>query len=197
MNLDWRYSEGGYEIDVAKNRTVKQFLDMDVPQGKEHLLMIANDMVPMPTTVRMVTDPGDLIFCQSMGNEGRLNHVGDKNFSAACWRGHAKVLQSFGPPWFRMGHTGDILDQTYCDCSFFKDRAQEQGFDARQVGIIGHEQRCILVPDQSAPTEKWVMFWPSQWPAQETLHPGLPMAAPGHTCPPNKCPPQKKTVGKL
>jgi len=195
--VDWRYSEGGYEIDVAKNRSVMKFLAEDVPRGKEYLLMIANDMVPMPTTFNILTEPGDLIYCQSMGNEGRLDHHGDKNFSAACWRGHAKVLQSFGPPWFRMGHTGDRTSQTYCDCGYFKDRAQEQGYDGRQVGIIGHEQRCILTP-HGEDIQKWSMIWPSGWPLGDVFASTQPkttaaqsLATPVTPCP---CPCPKPAV---
>ena len=160
--LDWYYSSGSYEIDVAKNKIVKQFLDVDVPKGKEYLLAIANDMVPMPTTVNILTDDRPLVYCQSMGNEGRLDHHGNRNFSSACWRAHVGVLKAMAQPWFKMGHTGDRLEQTYCDCLYFKDNAQEAGYDGYQVGVIGHEQRCILIPH---PEEqgKWQMFWPSQW----------------------------------
>lgn len=164
--IEWRYSEGSYEIDVGKNRVIKQFLEYDITTGKEYLLMIANDMIPVQSTINIITDPRDLIYCQSMGNNGRLDHNGDKNFSAACWRASAKVLRSFGPPWFRMGHSGDITEQTYCDCLYFKDRAQEQGYDGYQVGIIGHEQRCILLPHHED-SKKWEMIWSNGWPAKE------------------------------
>lgn len=165
--IDWKYSEGNYEIDVGKNRVVEQFLRDDVSRGKEYLLMIANDMIPLESTVNILTAPGDLVYCQSMGNEGRLDHHGDKQFSAACWRAHKSILSSFGPPWFRMGHTGDRTAQTYCDCAYFKDRAQEKGYDGRQVGVIGHEQRCILIPHTEK--GKWAMLWTSAWPKTAIL----------------------------
>ena len=102
-----------------------------------------------------------------MGNEGRLDHYGDKQVSGACFRAHKDVLQSFGPPWFRMGHTGDRTAQTYCDCSYFKDRCQEQGFDGREVGKIGHEQRIILLPHHEEPYKRWEVLWPSHWNERE------------------------------
>ena len=160
--LDWYYGEQSYDVDVTKNRIIQKFLATDVSRGKEYLLCIANDMVPVPSTNNILTQEGNLLYCQSMGNEGRMDHVGDKNFSAACWRAHTKVLQSMTPPWFKNGRTGDCTAQTYCDCVYFKDRAQEQGYDGKQVGIIGHEQRCIIVP-HSTEQGKWEMFWPSSW----------------------------------
>jgi hypothetical protein len=171
FKVDWKYSEPSYEIDVVKNRIIVRYLQQDVPNGKEYLFCIANDMVPMQSTINILTAPGPLVYCQSMGNEGRVDHFGDKSFSAACWRAHSQVLQSFGPPWFRVGHTGDRTSQTFCDCLYFKDRAQEKGWDGTQVGFVGHEQRCILIPHPDEPNKKWQMFWPTAWNEKEILKP--------------------------
>ena len=64
MKVDWRYGQSGYELDVAKNRNIDQFLKEDVPKGKEYLLMIANDMIPLKTTKKILTEEGPLLYCQ-------------------------------------------------------------------------------------------------------------------------------------
>ena len=113
MKVDWRYGVGDYEIDVARNRNVKLFLDEDVPRGKE-------------------------------------------------------VLRSFGPPWFRMGHSGDMMTRTHCECNYFRDRANEVGFDGKMAGIIGHRASCVLLPDGK---ERWKMMFPFRFNYQEICNP--------------------------
>jgi hypothetical protein len=157
MNVDWRFGLSDYEIDVARNRNVKEFLERDVPAGKQYLLMIDDDMVPVRETNAILAAPGEMVFCGHCSKEGVTAHLGDKNFTAACFRASARLLQSFGPPWFRMGHSGDLLQRTYCECNYFRDRANEVGFDGKMVGVVGHKASCVLLPDGK---DKWKMFFP-------------------------------------
>lgn len=160
MGVDWRFGIGDYEIDVARNLNVIRFLDEDVPRGKEYMFMLNDDMVPLLETKPILEVPGDIVYCGSVANYGRKDHFGDKEFSGACFRVHRKVFQSFGPPWFKVGHSGDVTKRTYCDCNYFRDRANDNGFDSKMVGIVGHSQRCILIPDGP---DKWKMIWPNAW----------------------------------
>ena len=153
---------------MARNRNVKLFLDEDVPRGKEFLLMIDDDMVPVVETKPILTLPGDMIFCGHCSKEGNTAHYGDKNFTAACFRVSVKVLRSFGPPWFRMGHSGDMMTRTHCECNYFRDRANEVGFDGKMAGIIGHRASCVLLPDGK---ERWKMMFPFRFNYQEICNP--------------------------
>lgn len=159
VGMDWRYGVSDYEIDVARNKNIQKFLAEDVPKGKKYLLMINDDMVPLPESTPILTEDGDLVYLASSSSRGTIEHLGDKNFSSACWRASAELLQSFGPPWFRVGHSGDVCDRTYCDCMYFKDRAQEAGFDAKMVGIVGHRVNIILHPDPDNPAGMWKFLW--------------------------------------
>jgi hypothetical protein len=157
--VQWVYGEQQYDIDVTKNRIVQQFL----ATNKEHLLCIANDMVPLATTEPILNEPGDLVYCESLASGGKLIHSGDYNFNAACFRVHRKVLELMKPPWFKMGATADRTQQTYCDCNHFIRTAIDAGFDCKSIGTIGHEQRMILIPDPEKPREKWKVIFPNQW----------------------------------
>jgi hypothetical protein len=157
MGVSWRYGLGDYEIDVARNRNVKAFLDCDVAAGKQYLLMIDDDMVPVRETRPILTLPGDMLYCGHTSKDGQVTHFGDKNFSSACFRVSAALLQSFGPPWFRMGHSGDLLQRTHCECNYFRDRANEAGYDGQMAGIVGHKTQCVLLPDGK---DKWKMLFP-------------------------------------
>ena len=158
-NVAWMYGEQMHEIAVTKNRIVKTFLATEY----DYLLCIANDMVPLGTTVKILTEPGDLLYCESISAPGRLDHTGDYNLNAACWRASRKVLETVPAPWFKMGHSADGTQQTYCDCSYFCRNASDAGFDSKSVGEIGHEQRMILIPDATEPKTKWQAIFPGQW----------------------------------
>ena len=162
MGVEWRYGISDYEIDVARNRNILRFLAEDVPRGKQYLLSINDDMVPIGETSPILTADGDLVYCASPGNQGTVDHYGDRQLSGACWRASARLLKSFGPPWFRLGHSGDLTERTYCDCNYFRDRCNDAGFDARMVGHIGHAMRCVLVPDPEDPSKRWRLVWPRQ-----------------------------------
>ena len=145
--IDWRYGISNYEIDVARNQNIRKFLEDDVPRGKEYLLSINDDMVPVRETAAILSDDGEVVYCGNVGHNGTRDHFGDGQFSSACFRLSARLLQSMEPPWFRVGHSGDVLRRTYCDCFFFKDRLDAAGIVPRMVGIVGHAVRCILLPD--------------------------------------------------
>ena len=158
--VNWTYGDQSYSIDVTKNRIVKSFLAM---KDFDTLLCIANNMVPLGTTKNILEASGDLVYCESISAPGRLDHQGDYQFNAACFRAHRKVLEAMTPPWFQMGKTADCTQQTYCDCNHFLRRSVDAGYDSRSVGQIGHEQRMILVPDEKEPKTKWRAIFPSQW----------------------------------
>jgi hypothetical protein len=153
--LDWRYGISDYEIDVARNKNVLEFLKSD----KQYLLMINHDMVPLPETNAILTADGDVVYCGSYSSRGTPDHIGDKQFNSACWRVHRRVFESFGPPWFRVGHSGDVTERTYCDCNYFKDRCNDAGFDSHMVGLIAQRVEIVLFPDPADPASKWKFFW--------------------------------------
>ena len=109
--VNWTYGEAQYEIDVTKNRIVKNFL---ANKAFDYLLCIAHDMVPLGDTQNILTAPGDLLYCESLMSGGRLTHSGDYRFNAACFRVHRRVLEAMKAPWFKMGqhrrwHPADLL----------------------------------------------------------------------------------------
>ena len=157
--LVWGYGQQNYAVDVTKNRIIKDFLATKF----DTLLCIANDMVPIKTTDNILTAEGDLVYCESYSAGGRMQHQGDYNFNAACFRASRKVLEAMGAPWFAMGHSADRTVETYCDCNHFCRKAAEAGYDSKSVGHIGHEQRMILLPDEEKPREKWKVIFPHQW----------------------------------
>jgi hypothetical protein len=155
---DWRYGSGEYGYNVARNQSITRFLREDVPKGKTHLLMLDHDMVPLPdqTTDAILTEPGDMLYCGFVGRAASHGHKGQGDFGFACCRLSAGLLEKVGYPWSR-----DRVDggrRTQCECAFFRWRAATIGESPRMVGIVGHEQTCILLPTD---TELgWAVAWP-------------------------------------
>ncbi|MCX5675396.1 MAG: hypothetical protein NTX87_10360 [Planctomycetota bacterium] len=145
----WRYGSPECPVDVARNQTVKRFLEED--KEFDCLLMIDADMVPLAETEPILSVAGDVVFCGYVGAEGAAGHVGDANFGAACCRLSRRALEGISPPWFRFTTNAAHTVRTACECAHFRARAHGIGAEIRQVGIVGHLQPVILVPGPEGP----------------------------------------------
>ena len=153
---DWRYGSGEYGYNVARNQSITRFLGEDVPAGKTHLLMLDHDMVPIAETNAILELPGDLLYCGFVGRCASKGHKGHGDFGWACSRISAELLSRVGYPWSR--DTIEDGRRVECECTFFRKRAAALGAKPRMVGIVGHEQTCILLPTE---TELgWAVAWP-------------------------------------
>ena len=155
--LDWRYGSSEYGVDTIHNQNITRFLREDVPRGKTDLLSIDADMVPLPETDAILSEPGNLLYCGHVGRYGSRGHKGDGDFSIGCYRASADLLELMGPPWVQTIVAGGV--RVHCECNFFRHRAAQEGAVARQAGIIGHEQRCILIPTNT--DLGWAVAWPT------------------------------------
>jgi len=157
---DWRYGSGEYGYNVARNQSITRFLREDVPAGKTHLLMFDHDMVPLPATDAILTEPGDMLYCGFVGRAASHGHKGPGDFGFACSRLSGRLLDQMGYPWSVDRIEGGRRVQ--CECAFFRKRAEAAGATPRMVGIVGHEQTCILLPTE---TELgWAVAWPQDLP---------------------------------
>lgn len=154
--LDWRYGSQDYGIDHARNQNIRRFLREDVPRGKTHLLSIDSDMVPVGDTAEILIAQGELVYCGYVDRWGSRGHVGQGDFGAACFRASAELLARMPDPWFQMRYRDGR--RVSCECSYFHQMAQQAGAESRQVGIIGHQQTCVLVP--AATESGWSLQWP-------------------------------------
>ncbi len=146
--LDWRYGSQDYGIDNARNQNVRRFLAQHVPSGKTHLLMIDHDMVPIAASEPILSSEGDLLYCGYVDRFGSPGHHGAGNFGAACFRASARLLAAMADPWFQMLYS---QGRRYaCECTGFRVAAAALGYEAQMVGIVGHEQRCVLFPGPDA-----------------------------------------------
>lgn len=155
---DWRYGSGEYGYNVARNQSITRFLREDVPSGKTHLLMFDHDMVPLPQSEAILTEPGEMLYCGFVGKEASHAHYDDGDFGWACSRISAELLGKVGYPWSQ-----DIIKdgrRIECECNFFRKKAIAAGESSRMVGIVGHEQTGIIVPNPAA-KHGWSIMWPS------------------------------------
>jgi hypothetical protein len=150
--LDWRYGSEVYGIDLARGQNINRFLEFDVPKGKTHLLCIDHDMIPLIETNKILTSPGDLIYCGYCGRMGSPGHYGDDDFGCACFRVSAKLLMTMQKPYFQTTVVDDV--RTECECKYFLKKTQ----GAKMVGTIGHLQECILIPTPQT-TNGWSLAW--------------------------------------
>jgi hypothetical protein len=158
QGIAWRYGSQDYGIDHARNQNVRRFLAEDAPRGKAFLLMVDHDMVPTPETVSILTTPGNLLYCGYADRYGTPGHYGDEAFGAACFRASAELLAAMPDPWFKMGYVDGR--RVACECGFFRMRAKGLGYQSQMVGIIGHEQRCVLLPDEHG---GYALHWPPEF----------------------------------
>jgi hypothetical protein len=155
-DLSWRYGVSLQPIAVGRNQNVKRFLDEDVPKGYEYLLMVDDDMVPLEETEPILTAEGDLLYCAYPNKFGGIDHWGDGTLCSGFIRMSAKLLQQLKAPYFRTGHSGDLMQYTGCDCNFMKDRASELEIQSKMVGVVGHLQKLVLMCDPTT-KDKWIM----------------------------------------
>jgi len=150
----WKYGSEDYGIDNARNQNCERFLADDV--GKSHLMMIDHDMVPVTSTSAIFTATEELVYCGYADRYGSKGHYGDGDFGAACFKVSRDLLITMGMPWFatRSIHS----HRQNCECNFFRVKAATFGIIPRMVGVVGHQQRCILLPDPKPPG--WRIAWP-------------------------------------
>jgi hypothetical protein len=161
--LDWSYSSSEFGIDVARNQTVNRFLQEQVPKGKQYLMMIDADMVPVVDTHRIISADGDLVWCGYTEEPPAKGHYGEGDFGAACFRASASLLSRMQQPWFKMKYDGCLGRRLACECSYFAACARGQGVEPRMVGIIGHARRCIMFPTPET-TLGWKICFPHELP---------------------------------
>jgi len=169
---EWRYGPETHPVYVARNQVVHRFLTEDT--AKQHLVMIDAALVPIAGqtgtgpdlgTARVLTEPGEVVYCGYYGRYGTAGHHLD--FGCGCFRASRRVYEAMPPPWFDFGYDRTLTQKTECECARFAQRlsslslppasglAEPGGVDGpagshpvvpRQVGIIGRLTELIVVP---------------------------------------------------
>ena len=140
---EWRYGPETHPVYVARNQVVNRFLAEDTT--KQYLVMIDAPLVPIRgQTVRVLTEPGDVVYCGYFGRYGTAGHYG--NFGCGCFRASRRVYESLPPPWFDFGYDATLTQKTQCECARFANRLQVAGVEPLQVGVIGRLTELVLIP---------------------------------------------------
>lgn len=167
-DLPWRFGSQEYGIACARNQNCNQFLREDVPQGKTHLLMIDDDMVPLPETDMILRIPTSLAYCGYLDRGASKGHVGHDDFGAACMLVSSDtLLRMKGPPWFVMQYDTSHARRTDCECNHFRRLAASAGITPVMVGVVGHLQSCVLVPNIQSQQGRYKILWPWELDAQK------------------------------
>jgi len=152
-----------YDICLARRQCLANFLRSDVPAGYTHLVQIDEDMVPVESSERILTEPGDLVYCGYRGRHGQKGHYGDNDFGCGCCRISAALAEAVRPDMalsFRF-----ILDEAgtgvaACECDVFRRLAGALGYTSRMVGVVGHLVEMIAVPTPDG-DEQVRLRWPA------------------------------------
>ena len=153
---DWRYSSRDYDVGEVRNQAVTRFLREDVPKGKRYLLLMDDDMVPVDSTDAILSAEGPLVFCGSAGPFGTRGHYGDGDFGENFCRMYAGLLQRMKYPYFKTHYENGV--RVHCDGHAFNAQAKGLGFDSQMIGLVGHQQTCILLPTET--DLGWAVAWP-------------------------------------
>lgn len=145
-----------YDVCTARRQSLAHFLAVDVPAGATHLVMLDDDMVPVPTTERILTADGDLAYCGYAGRGGRPGHYGDDDFGCACCRISAELACKIDiPTSFDFGFDATRTSVLKCECQVFRDQARRLGYESRMVGVIGHCVNIVIVPTDNGVIQRW------------------------------------------
>lgn len=157
--LSWRHGVSQQPIAVGRNQNVARFLAEDVPKGFEYLLFLDDDMVPLAETMPILHEDGDLVYCAYPNARGGIDHFGDGTLCCGCLRISSNLLGKLHPPYFRTGHSGDIMQYTGCDCRYLNERAAEMEVKSRMVGLVGHLQKLVLTIAPESRGKMWRMLF--------------------------------------
>ena len=166
-----RYGSEEYGIPEAREQNCNRFLAEDAVAGREYLLMIDADIVPLPRrsvskagpsaaapvapgtcgSDDILRDNGELVYVGYCGHDVSAGHFGDDQFGAGFCRIHASVLRRIAKPWWRMVYQADR--RVMCECSHFRLKAEAVGIKARMVGVAGHEATMVTVPRSATQIE--------------------------------------------
>lgn len=153
---DWRYSSRDYDVGEVRNQAVTRFLREDVKRGKKYLLLLDDDMVPVASTHAILSALGPIVFCGSAGPFGTRGHYGDGDFGENCCRLEADILRQMRYPYFKACYVNGM--RVACDGQQLRSQAVRLGITPKMVGIVGHLQSCILLPEESE--LGWSVAWP-------------------------------------
>jgi hypothetical protein len=148
-----------YDICLARRQCLAIFLRNDVPAGYTHLVQIDEDMVPVETTERILTEPGDLVFCGYRGRHGQRGHWGDGDFGCGCCRISAELAGKLDLACaFDFRLSDDRLAVLACECDTFAHEALRVGCRPRMVGVVGHLVEMVAIPIEG---DKVRLEWPA------------------------------------
>jgi len=172
IGVGWRKGSSDYGSDLARNQEVYRFLNEDVPKGKNWLLMIDHDIVPVTESNQLVGTQTPLAFAATVTKAvGGGGHTKDGSFGAAFYKVHKDVLIAMGDaPWFKTTFNETLTQRLKCQCSYFGQKAKEAGYEAKVVGHAGHQQGgqngIILLPSSSS-KKGYAGVWPHEVPGYD------------------------------
>jgi hypothetical protein len=171
-----RYGSEEYGIPEAREQNCNRFLAEDAPAGREYLLMIDADIVPLPRRSASEaglrpqgTTPGqagpsavDPAAPATCGSDGILRDNGELVYIGYC--GHDVSAGHFGDDQFGAGFCrihASVLRRVakpwwrmlyqddrrvMCECGHFRLKAEAVGIKPKMVGVAGHEASVITIP---------------------------------------------------
>ena len=155
---DWRPSSKDYHVEEVRNQAVTRFLREDARRGKRYLLLIDDDMVPVASTNAILSADGPLVFCGSAGPCGTKGHYGNGDFGENFCRLSLDLLQKMQYPYFKTIYENGV--RTHCDGWTFNQQAKALGIESKMVGIVGHQQTCVVFPMENE--LGWGLRWPHE-----------------------------------
>jgi hypothetical protein len=154
---DWRYSSKDYDVGEVRNQAVARFLREEAPAGKQYLMLLDDDMVPVKSTDAILIADGPLVYCGSAGPCGTKGHYGTGDFGENCCRMRVDLLRQLSYPYFKARYENGV--RVACDGMVFHEQVRRTcGIQAEMVGVVGHQQTCILLPTET--DLGWGILWP-------------------------------------
>ena len=130
-----------------RNHAFKWFRDECT---EEWLIMVDDDMVPLPETEALLEAKGDIVGARAAARSGHESHQG--SLSMGCVKVHRRVVEGIAPPWFEFAYTADGAEVASCECLYFWRKALDAGFTIVKSGVIGHRFPVTVVPGEQGPT---------------------------------------------
>lgn len=159
--VQFRMATPGYSPDVVRNRAIRRYLDGEADR-RPYLLLLDADMVPIDTQGDAILhEQGDALWLAYAGTEGSPGHDAQRGtIGLSACRLSADVLRRIGGDWCQIEYDAHRERVLHCDCTTLDRKIRAAGIEPRCVGVIGHAQRCVILPADTV--YGWRLLWPGQ-----------------------------------
>ncbi|MFO8014311.1 MAG: hypothetical protein R6X20_13520 [Phycisphaerae bacterium] len=115
----------------------------DVADAADVPLLEAPEEASGGGTARILTEPGEVVYCACFGRYGLAGHY--PHFDTACFRASRRVYEATPQPWFDFACDATRTRFTVCQCAWFLCRLPP-AMKPKRAGRVGRLTETVAAP---------------------------------------------------